>query len=448
LSTAPPDAPRDLIDRPLGEWAVLLLGLGVVAACPYYVAADGQVRFEALDRLLRQGTLDASQFSLIGPLFSAPFWLVGRLFGSPRDGVAVYNLLVFVAGLFAVRGLLFRAGLGRVARRLPLLLVYASMFAAHVQHYFGEVFTAVLVAVGLLAVALRGRSWGWGLAALGAANTPAALVGLALTAGVHSLATRRWRCLLAVAAAAALVLLENWLRRGGPLRTGYEGNQGYETVMPYSGRPGFSYPFFFGVLSICLSFGKGLVFFAPGLLLPLGQGRDAWPAGLTAFWRLGLWFLAGLVVVYARWWAWYGGWFWGPRFFLFASVPAALALAVHLADAHRHTLGRNLAALACLVLSGWVALSGMVYGQSNLEVCAENDYALEALLWYTPEFSALWRPFVAPRELNVWEWLRMAGFAVGWGLLAYPLAWRVARQSADAVAAAWRAYRAGETWRF
>ena len=40
---------------------------------------------------------------------------------------------------------------------------------------------------------------------------------------------------------------------------------GFRTALPYSGQPGFSYPFFFGVLSVLFAFGRGLVFFAPGL---------------------------------------------------------------------------------------------------------------------------------------------------------------------------------------
>ena len=39
--------------------------------------------------------------------------------------------------------------------------------------------------------------------------------------------------------------------------------------MPYSGRQGFSYPFFLGLISILFSFGKGLIWFSPGLLLPV-----------------------------------------------------------------------------------------------------------------------------------------------------------------------------------
>ena len=52
---------------------------------------------------------------------------------------------------------------------------------------------------------------------------------------------------------------------------------GIKTIMPYSGRPGFSYPFLFGLLSILFSFGNGLLFFTPGLLLPIRKTLSKWP---------------------------------------------------------------------------------------------------------------------------------------------------------------------------
>ena len=101
--------------------------------------------------------------------------------------------------------------------------------------------------------------------------------------------------------------------------------------MPYSGLPGFSYPFLFGLLAILFSFGKGLVFFTPGLFLPLKERLRALGERGSALWRLHtswLLFTASLVLIYASWWDRSGDWFWGPRFFLFASVPASFALAL------------------------------------------------------------------------------------------------------------------------
>ena len=63
---------------------------------------------------------------------------------------------------------------------------------------------------------------------------------------------------------ATSILLEAWIRRGSPFATGYENERGLRTLLPYSGLPGFTYPFVLGVLSSLFSFGKGLLFFAPG----------------------------------------------------------------------------------------------------------------------------------------------------------------------------------------
>jgi hypothetical protein len=165
--------------------------------------------------------------------------------------------------------------------------------------------------------------------------------------------------------------------------------------MPYSGRPGFSYPLIFGVMSILLSFGKGVVFYAPGLLLPIRE-RDRESSGaLRECYAMWMWFLAGLVLVYAKWWAWYGGWFWGPRFFLVGSLPASLALAVKLHNVKRLSLGALAALAAVLIWSIWIGIDGAVFDQAGLGGCMQDGYAVEFLCWYTLEFSALWHPFIA-----------------------------------------------------
>ena len=105
--------------------------------------------------------------------------------------------------------------------------------------------------------------------------------------------------------------------------------------------------------------------------------------------------LAGLILVYAEWWAWYGGWFWGPRFFLMASLPASLALAVRLRRRRLRLFGLA-GVLAVLTLSIWVGVDGAAFGLTDdlWSVCGTNTYAQEFLCWYTPEFSPLWRPFL------------------------------------------------------
>jgi hypothetical protein len=398
--------------------------------------------------------LSPNRYSLVGPLFSWPLWLAGRAGPFPQFWCSRYNLCLFTAGLWLLNRLLRDLAAPALRRRFLLLLVFASMFPFHVQEYFGEVFTAVLVSAGTLALLTRDSFWGGAAIVLGVANTPASAVGL-LLACLYALAvTRRWRWTLLMPLSTGLILLESYLRRGSPFVTGYENDHGFPTILPYSGLPGFSYPFFFGLLAILFSFGKGLLFFAPGLFLPLGRqehgsegaGERPERPSLTAVWVLWLLFTAGLVLVYARWWAWYGGWVWGPRFFLFASLPASLALAANLVAAERHSLGRNLLVLAALALSFWVGANGRVFRTANLEMCSADDFRLEHLTWYVPEFSVLWRPFFAG-PLSTWDVIVLAVYAVGFLYLAAPLLALCVRQAA-AAARAWWNVQSGRPWRY
>src|SRR5260370_39139241 len=155
----------------------------------------------------------------------------------------------------------------------------------------------MFVGVGLLVAGVVGgrtRLGGWFAGALGVANTPAALVGLGLIVVRRVWETRRLRAVLLIAASGALIGAESWIRRGSPLHGGYEA--------------GFTNPFFFGLLGIIFSFGKGVFFYTPGLLLPVRARilalRQGAKAELYSVYLLWLCFVAGLVLAYALCWAW------------------------------------------------------------------------------------------------------------------------------------------------
>jgi hypothetical protein len=363
-----------------------------------FTAADAAIRYQALVHFVHTGTPTAMKFPFIGPLFAAPLWYLGHLVATPTWLVLRFNLILFALALAAMWWLL-RDRIDRTLLRLFLLiLVSASMFPWHTQDFLAETFTTVLVGVGVVGGVVGGRTLGWLVVALGAANTPASLPGSVLVAVKRAIDTRRLRYLGVPVAAAVLVAADAWFRQGQLLTVSYlTTDQGVRTVLPFSGRPGFSYPLLFGMLSILLSFGKGLFFFAPGLLIPARRLLTQAAPALWSVQVLWLSFLAGLVLVYSRWWAWYGGFAWGPRFFLFASLPASLALAARLRHPPKHAAGQ-LAVLGALLLSVWVGVDGVVFGNSNLDVCVVNGFTLEHLCWYVPEFSVLWRPFVVPLQ--------------------------------------------------
>lgn len=438
-----------------GVWETALLVTGLLfnfLLLPHSVSADGYKRYQALTQLLTGHGLSASQFSLIGPLFAAPLWYLTSLASLPLLGIAMYNTIIFALALVAFYWALSPLMDHHLLRVFLLLLTFASMFPYHLGQFYGEVFTAALAAVGLTLLALRrtrGALAGGALLALGVANTPASLVALALSLARHVWRTRRWRWLLIGAGAVALAMLESWARRGSPLATGYSDDHGFVSIMPFSGRPGFSYPFLLGLLSILFSFGKGLIFYVPGLFLPvrsrIAQLGDA-ARPLWHMYSLWLWFVVGLVLVYSPWWGWNGDWFWGPRFFLFACAPASFALALW-TQRPASRLWINLVALLALALSVWVGINGPLFDQATMGACLANHLQSIAYCDYTPDFSALWRPLVnahlygiGPRFMAVEgltpRTLTYGGFALAiGGYVAAPLVRAIWRQSRDLLAA-------------
>nr|MDQ3348897.1 hypothetical protein [Acidobacteriota bacterium] len=316
-----PPARAVLVTLALTAAAIALL----FAVVPHGLYGDGYVRYLKIDALLREGTLGRERYSYVGPLFAAPFWLLGetRMWWCARFNVLVLAAAA-VVGWRALRPLLppdERAA-------FVLLLAATGMMPHATRDFYGEAFSAVLVGTGFMLVNGPGSRLGWGAVVLGVVNAPATAVGLLLAAVWRTWKDRRADGLIALAVAAGLIVLENTIVRGGPFDSGYHGDRGVVTVLPYSGMPGFSYPLLFGLASLLFSFGKGLLFFAPGVLLVMDARRRR-PELATCL-ELSIAFLAGLLLVYSQWWAWYGGWTWGPRFLLFAIYPSSLAIAVAL----------------------------------------------------------------------------------------------------------------------
>ncbi len=152
----------------------------------------------------------------------------------------------------------------------------------------------------------------------------------------------------------------------------------------------------------------------PGFLLPLGGAlREVRWAFLT--------YLAGLILVFARWWAWYGGWVWGPRFFAIGSTLACLAMADAIGTRRPARLQWLVAGI--VAWSAWVSVNGTVFELHGVEVCLDNyQHQFEFLCWYIPEFSPLFRPFVVPKALTTADLVLLGYHAVvaGWLIWSIP----------------------------
>ncbi|TMB93337.1 MAG: hypothetical protein E6J40_15370, partial [Chloroflexi bacterium] len=185
--------------------------------------------------------------------------LLGHVIASPEWWVSRYNVIVYAAGV----GLLYRLvrdGLDRdVLATFLLLLGTTAMIPASLTGFGAETFTVMATGTGLAAWSSGRWKTGTVLLGLGAANVPATIAGVAIAMGWWAWRMKRVRAAAPVVLGAGLWLLENAVRRKSAFSTGYEGDHGFRTLLPYSGLTGFSYPTVFGVLSLLLSFGKGVL---------------------------------------------------------------------------------------------------------------------------------------------------------------------------------------------
>ena len=382
--------------------ALLAAGIAMIAWSPMEIAGDAESRYRTLDEWMASGHVNNTSYSFSGPVLAAPLWKLGDTPEARLEYVDYFNLIVFAVAaicLFAA----FREHLGPDrSGRFLLLLLFATGFPHELQNFNNEVLSSLALGcglIGLYASRRLARGFAGGAIVLATVNMPGLAIGtgLALLGVVER--TRKLRWLIIPALCAGGIMSEAWLRRGSPWLSGYEGNAGFKTPLPYSGLPEFSYPFLLGLISIVFSFGKGLLFFYPGAFVRIRPWlRDETILNLQRAWLLAV---TGLVLLYARWWSWYGGFCWGPRFFLFAALPSCLALSVWSAGAR--SILSCLAASAIIGWCLWVGYSGLVFALSDLDICSNRNYRLEAFCWYVPEFSPLIRPFITARALTAWE---------------------------------------------
>jgi len=387
---------------------------------------DGVDRGNAIMDLMEKGRLTPMKYSYVGPLFSIPIYILDKLFHSNHRFFFRYNYFVFATAAavayFTLRKRIDPAHL----RRFFLLVLAASMFPYHIRTFYGEMFSAVFAAVGILLVTYGRPVWGWSLLSLAVLNTPALAVGMALVCVATAWTERKWQHLLPLLAVAAGILLESWIVRGHPLVSGYENDgAGPPGIRPYAGLGGFSFPLFLGALSILFSFGRGILFYAPGLWLAFQRPKCEPKLHRTyVLWML---FLLGEILVYSRWNNWHGATYWGPRFFLFASIPACYLLVIRLANREENLVG-NLLTLVVLVASAWVGLNGAIFHLKTLseEFCNQVE---GVLCLYVPEFSPLWQPFLKVPPLTTADWKVASYCAVAFTVLAAPLVSRIVRQA-------------------
>jgi hypothetical protein len=346
--------------------------------------------------------LTYSKYGLGQSLVALPLYLLGAAWRSiagnaiaPRTAVALLNAFLVAGTACMFFKLILQLGYPRPAGQM-LALAYALCTPAWV--YTHTFFSEPLVTLCLVTAAFfmvrfsQSGQWWWlslaggalGMALLTRVDAVAALPAFALYLG---LAWRQRRPSLVVAirqSAAAgalfgvglgLALLYNYHRFGSPLEFGY-------ATSNWQGN------FLVGLSGLTVSPGKGLLWYAPPLILGL--------MGLPAFARrffhealLCLALIAGYVALHAPYTYWDGGWCWGPRLILpilpFVLLPAAPVL-----------VRQRRGPLVRLGIAALLALGLVV--QLPALLCEPTHYLQAAYAAFPGEFQArvLYRPEDSP----------------------------------------------------
>jgi SAM-dependent methyltransferase len=289
------------------EYSRYGLGLSLLAAIPYLLLRPLVALAPDPDRLL-EGAVAATMAFVMGGLVVALF-LLGRRLGAgvrPAAIVAVGGVL----GTFA----------------LP-----------YGKEFFSEPLAALCLVVAV--ERLLARRPGWAGVALGLAVLTRPQNAL-LVPVFAAVAWRRdgLRALprlgLGLLPGVAVTVAYNMLRFGNPLDLGYQD-------------VGLTTPFLKGATGLLVEPRKSVLLFAPIVLLLPWVVRHSWRTNRLATVLIGAQ-VAITVGLTAKWFAWHGGWSWGPRLLLPAVLLAVVLVAPWL------TTRRRVAAAALLFAAGFL----------------------------------------------------------------------------------------------
>ncbi len=331
------------MSRPAPAWGVFLF-----FACLYalslgrgFYGSDGEVMFQTAAALASRGAPDLppdpalpqivagrngrfySKYEPGLPLLAIPFYAAGDRVGAINAAHRTQLAATAVLLLPALAGAGTVTALYRLARRWAggwraVTVALAAGLATPLWPYSRMLFAEAVLACALAeSVALilsgpprtrrmagAGAIFGVGvLARAGLAIYALPLAWLLARAGpvrdARSIG-ERWAAFgLGALPFVAGVLAHNVLRFGAMWQFGYADE-------------GFTTPLLEGVAGLLLSPGKSVLLYAPPLILAVWLGprlarRQPGPAGFLALaWIAALGF-------YGAWWAWHGGWSWGPR---------------------------------------------------------------------------------------------------------------------------------------
>lgn len=378
------------------SWEIFLLFAGVIFYLflfQHTIGGDGWVRYLSIMNLMTKGVFAPMLYSYVGPLFSSPLILLGYLYKEPHWWLARFNTFVLFFTCWQIARAFSQTWNAKTTRHFILLMFCATMFPKHVTDYYAEVFSACMAALAIIFFLKNRFALGAFYICISVWNTPGTSIAASLVLSYFFYRELKIRYLLVIGLLAGGLMLENFLKYQELFPKAYltaVGDKSY--LLPYSGGPGFTYPLFFGVLSVIFSYGKGLLFYMPPLVALFSRYTWKKPNLNRDFILVGTIYLVGLILLFSRWFGWSGDWFWGPRFYLFASILSCFVVTqIWNADASYKV---RFIVFFATIFAIWAGLQGVMYGQDFLEDCYRRPIGVDFMCHYVPEFSPLWRPFI------------------------------------------------------
>lgn len=290
------------------EYSRYGLGLSLVALFPYVLVLPIANLSESRDVILEAATGSAMAFISAG-LVVAMYLLTRRLGAGARTAVLV--------------------GVGSVI---------GTFMLPYTKEFFAEPLTTLLLVITferLLADRPAASGFALGLAVLTRAQN------IVLAPLILLVALRRQGLAGALGAVASMTLgvvvtlAYNLLRFGSPFEFGYED-------------VGFTTPFFQGATGLLFNPLKSIFIFAPVVMLLPFALTHLWRTNRDAFTLItGNLFITFAIT--ATWFAWHGGWGWGPRLLIPALIPALAAIGPWVSTTRRRNAVAGLFAIGLLV---------------------------------------------------------------------------------------------------
>jgi 4-amino-4-deoxy-L-arabinose transferase-like glycosyltransferase len=389
---------------------------------------------EAVTMLSPTGDIYTKKSPLMVALMVPFVWLGLRLpWWSTVQAVLLLGPLIATLTAVLLGRLIWSMSSRRVAVLAMLLFAFTTMALPYAQTVFSE----PLAALGLL-LAVAGLGLGREELEEERPYTPhyPLLAGLGLTLAVGSNAVyavlvpvwglwllrrwpqrEKWPAMLATFAApllllAAGLLLYNWQRFGHLLETGYHFAPDQE---------GFTTPLWWGVLGLTLSPARGLIWYAPPILLGLwGLPQSYRRRPLLT--QLILLVVLFHLLAFGTWWEWWGGYAWGPRFLL-PLIPLLLLAGVPLLACA--LTGERLvqAALGLVAVAGLVVqLGGTAVDFNRYEIYLDEHFPAPTgqLLRYHHDPQLVWSIAGSPIVAHWQLWLDGSRQYPWWHPDAYP----------------------------